>query len=82
MERVCFKHSHKEEKKFSTGSWVRASTSVLPARGRGGEGRNWQERRLRPGGVLLVGLARLGDGREVAVATGSVWLAGVGVCVT
>lgn len=34
------------------------------------------------GRVLLVGLASLGDVREVAVVTGSVWLAGRSICVT
>ena len=42
----------------------------------GEEAGTWQGRELRLGGVLLVGLASLGDVREVAVVTGSVWLAG------
>lgn len=69
MECVCFKYSHKKEGKFSTGSWVRASTSVL-CRGGGEETRDWQRGTAEVGrGAPLVGLGSRGEVSEVAVVT-------------
>lgn len=73
MERVCFKDSHKGKEIFH---WVLvwASTNVLAGE-EGGEAGAWR------GEAPLVGLAGLGEAREVAVLSRSVQSAGTGICV-